>query len=275
MQDAHARDPGPLSMSSLLSRLALIACALPVVAAGAADAKTKVETVREETSRDVTFGASDCSRKSRRTLTLGRRVSAVEPLEPAVGDALTDPRTGVEIARISAVRRDRRIVRWTATPLTDACPDAPYGGPWETDAVTLVAAYDRRYRVLTRGTVARRGDRMCKRVGTRLGRISRRLDRAKTIGQLARGLEAFGAAFYSLQRRFEQLRIPRDRASSFVALVATFGEIGAQAERAADAVRSFRVGVARAAIRRMKRLTRRAGRHAKRYGFQRCGAASA
>lgn len=255
-------------------RLAIgVAICLACIAGPSASAtgSTKNETMSAETSRDATFAAGNCSEASRRTLRLPRRAFAVEPVEPAVGDYLTDSTTGTEIARVEAIARGDHLLTWTVSPVSPGCASAVSAGAWETDAVTLAAAYKWHHRVLTHSTAIRRGDAICTQTGRRLDRLDRRLAHVTTIGQAARALDSLAAVVYAAVRRFDHLEIPRDSASSFRGWVDALEAMADEASGAADAVRDYRTGALKRAVRRIKRLARDGSRDARRYGFHVCG----
>lgn len=252
---------------------ALLAASAAVLGAAApAPAATKLETHRESRSVQASFAGDGCDALDTETLQLAPGAFDVTGLEPITGARLTSASSGDDVARVDSILVEDDRATWTVRGSDAACAPGREAARWDTAIVTLRADYLVRRRVLTRRTVIRRGDRICRSSGRRLRRVERRLDRADSLREVAGALRGFARLLRGTRRRLAALEVPRDRADSFRRFVAGVDRAQARIGRAADAVEELDVRALRRQVRRAMTALVLAGRHARRYGFRVCGA---
>ncbi|MDQ3739583.1 MAG: hypothetical protein M3389_01445, partial [Actinomycetota bacterium] len=186
-----------------------------------AGAATKLETHRETAAQEVTFAAVGCEGRSTRTLRLQRGAFNVSGSRPEVGTQLISSSSENPVAVVESVTAHGREVTWTVRGAGEACDSGAETTEWETDPVELRSTFLVRRRVLTRGTVIRRGDAICRSAAGKIERIGRRFERLDE-SQFAEAIDVlrdFARAFRGMRRRLSALAIPKERARFFASFV--------------------------------------------------------
>ncbi|HEX8205306.1 MAG TPA: hypothetical protein VF587_04530 [Solirubrobacteraceae bacterium] len=255
-----------------MRRLLLIApltlSLLPAPAGGA----TKLETHRETASREVTFDGVGCEGRSERTLRLARGAFNVSSSRPELGTQLVSSSTDATAGVVESVTVRGRDVTWTVRGAGEACEPGMEDVDWETEATELRSTFLVRRRVLTRGTVIRRGDAICRSSARKVERIARRFERLdeSQFGEAIDVLRDFARAFRGMRRRLSALAIPKERARFFSSFVGGIDRAQERIDAAADAAEELDIREMRRQARRMSFALTLGGRNARRYGFHDC-----
>ena len=245
---------------------------LLAVTAWPAHGATKLETFRETTTQQATFGGAGCAGTSTRTLQLPRGAFNPTSSRPLPGTRLVSASSENVVAQIESVDASPASVTWTARGVEEACDPGMESVAWETEPVELRSTFLIRRRVLTRGTVIRRGDAICRSANRKVARIARRVDRLDEtqFDKVIDALRDLARALRGMHRRLSDLAIPKERARSFDGFVRGIDRAQERIDLAADAASEFDERGLKRQFRRMSSALVIAGRHARRYGFRDC-----
>ena len=251
---------------SLLVLLALVA------STSAAAAATKTETRTETKARATTFRGLGCTAVSERTLSLPAGALKATALSPQAEDPLISWDGDEPVAVVQSVTIDGTNVTWSVVGTGASCDPGLQPIEWETGDVTLRARYKVRFRVLTRGTVITRGDRVCRSYARKILKITDRFDRLSDndLDGIVRTLRDLGMTLRGMNKRLGDLAVPTERRSSFVHYRGALDRAQQRIDAAADAAEGLNIGGLNFQVRKFELALDSATRHAKRYGFRSC-----
>lgn len=254
-------------------RSGLLTILLLSASASISAAATKTETRTATTSQDVTFRGVGCSALSERTISLPLGARDVTPVAPEQSVLLISSTTDEAVATVQAIDVDGRRVRWSVVGTDSACDQGAETLEWEAEA-TLQVRYQRRVKVLTRATVVRRGDRICRSYSRKYRKVEARFDRLSDndLDGMVRALRDLAQIFRGMNRRLGDLAVPTERRSSFVGYRRAIDRAQQRIDAAADAAKDYNIGGMEFQVRKLGFAASDARRHGARYGFHQCGA---
>jgi len=214
----------------MISRI-LVASAFLLPVAGTADAATRLESTKKTASTDISFVGTGCLTQSTRTVTLPETATSVDVIEPDIGADLFTAGNTEPIATIRSLDSNRKQVTWIASGAGTSCLPENNEARWETAIILLKVEYTVKRRVLTRSTVIKRGDAICRDGLAREDAFERR-----NPGEAA-GYAGVAKIVRGTVRRLRALKISSDRQAAFKRFVSGLDRAQQAGDRAAAAVR--------------------------------------
>lgn len=218
------------SLNMMVGR-SLLVVPLFLLTVAPAHAATRLESRKLTASTDISFVGTGCETRSTRTIVLPETATSVDAITPDIGTDLFTAGNADPIATIRSLDSSLKQVTWIASGANASCLPENAGARWETAIILLKVKYTVRRRVLTRGTVIKRGDAICRDGLAREDAFERRDPNA------AAGYAGVAKIVRGTIKRLEALKISKERHSSFVGFVHALDRAQEAGDRAAAAVR--------------------------------------
>ncbi len=247
----------------MISRI-LVASAFLLPVAGTADAATRLESTKKTASTDISFVGTGCLTQSTRTVTLPETATSVDVIEPDIGTDLFTAGNTEPIATIRSLDSNRKQVTWIASGAGTSCLPENSEARWETAIILLKVEYTVKRRVLTRSTVIKRGDAICKDAISQGKALAG--ERHTTAGYY----EGVARILRATVRRLRALKVSSDRQKSFIAFRDAVDSGEQAVSRAAAAARRDDRRTAKSEYRESLGFDRQAHVAARAYGFRTC-----